>query len=183
MSFRVWRKFLTLKRPPKRTSRDTGCNRFGDHLLDFCKSMGTVIVNGKFSHDNNIGKLTLITHNGQSTVEYLLTYTHNFTCLTDFNVHDFLEFSNHAPLSFSFKTKLVKNCSKSSSCTYYKWDNTFKTSFLNDISNGIETLKQNSLHEIDNHSNCDELLSQFTDFLCKCGNKYFGKHSSKKDTF
>ena len=123
-------------------------------------------------------------YNGQSTLDYLLTYTHNLTCLTDFNVHDFVEFSNHAPLSFSFKAKLVKNCSrsKSSSCTYYKWDDTFKTSFLNDISNGIETLKQNLLHEIDNHSNCDVLLSQFTDFLCKCGNKYFEKHSSKKDT-
>ena len=123
-------------------------------------------------------------YNGQSTLDYLLTYTHNLTCLTDFNVHDFVEFSNHAPLSFSFKAKLVQNCSrsKSSSCTYYKWDDTFKTSFLNDISNGIETLKQNLLHEIDNHSNCDVLLSQFTDFLCKCGNKYFEKHSSKKDT-
>ena len=111
--------------PPKRTSRDTGYNRFGDHLLDFCKSSGVVIVNGRFSHDNNIGKLTCITYNGQSTVDYLLTHAHNFSYLADFKVHEFLEFSNHAPVSFSFKTNLVKHYSKNRNSTYFKWNNTY----------------------------------------------------------
>ena len=76
-------------------------NRFGDCLLDLCKATEMRIVNGRISHDTD--KMTCYTHNGESLTDYVLSLQQNFKALTNVMVHDYNEFSNHAPISFGFK--------------------------------------------------------------------------------
>ena len=75
-----------------RASCDFGSNRFGDHLLDLCKSSNFRVVNGRLYGDKDIGKFTCMTYNGESVVDYLVTSQVNFQDLADFYVHDFNEF-------------------------------------------------------------------------------------------
>ena len=86
-----------------RAACDRGSNRFGDCLLVLCKSLGMLIVNGRVGKDRTIGNLTCFTHNGESTVDYLLTSYDNFDLLLDFHVHDFNVHSNHDPVTFDLR--------------------------------------------------------------------------------
>ena len=74
---------------------DRTSNRFGDKLLDLCKAVNIQCHNGRSELDKD-GRLTCMTHAGESVVDYLLISYGNFTDIKDFNVHSFNEFSNHA---------------------------------------------------------------------------------------
>ena len=59
------------------------------------------IVNGRiFPHTD---KMTCFTHNGESVEDFLITRERNFSSLSSMTVHEYNEFSNHAPISFSLK--------------------------------------------------------------------------------
>ena len=56
------------------------------------------IVNGRLHDDNNTGKVSCISHNGQSLVDYLITDEINFSDITNFTVCDLNTFSYHVPI-------------------------------------------------------------------------------------
>ena len=87
--------------PIRRLSMDHGSNKFGDCLLDLCKATGLRIVNGRLFE--NTDKMTCFTPNGESLIDYILTMRYNFSSFTNVTVHDYNEFSNHAPISFALK--------------------------------------------------------------------------------
>jgi len=62
---------ILIDTPLFQVSRDLTSNRFGDNLLDICKSTNLRIVNGRLNGDQ--GKWTCITQNGQSVVDYVIT--------------------------------------------------------------------------------------------------------------
>ena len=43
-----------------RAARDRGSNRFGDNLLDLCKSLSMQIVNGRLGNDDGVGKIHML---------------------------------------------------------------------------------------------------------------------------
>lgn len=51
-------------------------------------------------NDKNIENFTFCSHQGQSTVDYLLLNFCDFDTLSHFKISEFNEFSDHAPLSF-----------------------------------------------------------------------------------
>ena len=90
--------------PLQRYSMDRGTNRFGENLLELCKAVNMRIVNGRLHKDRSIGRMTCYTYNGESVVDYVLTSQINFNIISDFEIGDFMEYSNHAPVSLSIKT-------------------------------------------------------------------------------
>ena len=87
--------------PIRRQSADNVCNRFGDCLLDLCKSVDFRIVNGR-----------------------LFTDTHKMTCYTA------NEFSNHAPISFSLKINTARSSTAVPIYKKVnKWDENLKNDF------------------------------------------------------
>ena len=97
------------------------------------------IVNGRiFEHTD---KMTCFTHNGESVVDYLITCENNFSSLSSMTVHEYNEFSNHAPISFAFKvgtersreanTKFISNV---------RWNEEHKGDFVNSLKNVIHIL-------------------------------------------
>ena len=162
--------------PPPRKSSDFRSNRFGEYLLDLCKSTNSRLVNGRLYADRDIGKKTCITHNGQSTVDYLLTSAENFMHISDFEILEFTQFSNHAPLTFSLK---INTNIRNKSCYYservIKWDANKKELFLQDLVNNIERLESALQYEIGQMSDSDKLVDLCSEFFSSVGNKYFSK--------
>ena len=64
-----------------------------------------LIANGRLLNDRKIGKLTFCSHRGQSTLDYLLLNYEDFDTLTHFEILDFNEYSDHAPLTFNIRLK------------------------------------------------------------------------------
>ena len=171
---------ITIDSPTPRISQDHTSNRFGDRLLDLCKATNQRIVNGRWSGDR--GSFTCLTHNGTSVVDYLLTQQDNFKLIDHFAVGEFTSFSNHAPLSFSLRTKGSYNNTAGvhSKNTYYKFDPKHKGMFVMDITNNLETLTHDLNSEIGGNGNVNTLTSIFTNFLCEHGDKYFKKTSGSR---
>ena len=122
------------------------------------------IVNGRLHDDKNTGKVTCITHNGQSLVDYLIT---------QFTVGDLNTFSNHAPIDFSFRIGTYIIPQTSNTGNSYKWNPLHREQWLHDISRDVGNLEQHLTDGISAGLNADILVEQFTTFLVSIGNQYF----------
>ena len=87
-----------------RVNMDKVCNAQGKRLLELCKMCSLRITNGRIGADKNIGRYTCYTHNGTSTVDYLLCSPSIMSYITEFTVRDQNEFSDHCPIDFSLLT-------------------------------------------------------------------------------
>ena len=158
-----------------RVTSDRGTNKYGDLLIDLCKSVNMRIVNGRFGTDKKLGKITCFTHNGESTVDYLITEHENFSLLSEFRIYDFNMFSNHAPLLFNFKINSISNTQPEEYISF-KWKNEHKDDFVSDIARDIEVLCSNLNSSIVSNDDTDVLVDIFTKYLSSRGNIYFEKH-------
>lgn len=160
-----------------RSTQDGSTNRFGDSLLDLCKATNQRIVNGRWPGDR--GNFTCVTYNGASVVDYLLTSQNNFDLIANFAVKEFTTYSNHAPISFSFKinSKFSNDSCRYKEKSYYKFDDRYRELFTLDLTNNIQSLLNILNTEISGDGDVDTLTSMFTDFLCTHGDKYFKRSS------
>ena len=76
-------------------------NRHGTHLLELCKAVGMLIINGRLGRDNGIGDFTRVDTTGCSTVDYMICNPSLFQCIRDFAVESKLPESDHRGLSIS----------------------------------------------------------------------------------
>ena len=149
-----------------RYSSDRKSNRFGEKLLDLCKSTGLVICNGRLGQDENTGKMTCYTYNGESVVNYLLAKYSNFSQIMNFCVQDYGPYSNHAPVSFDIKINTaLPNTHTKGTNSYYRWDNMSSNLFLDDISSGIEQLCSDLNSCKERNLDTDDMVKIFTEYL------------------
>ena len=93
---------------------DNVLNKFGDCLLDLCKA--TNLCN---------------THNGESMIDYILTKSKHFEAFENVTVHDYSEFSNHAPISFSLKIGTQRSREVTENFRdIYRWNENCKNDLL-----------------------------------------------------
>ena len=92
---------IQMDTPIRRLSMDNVSNKYGDRLLDLCKATNLRIVNSRLFE--NTDKMTCYTYNGESMIDYILTKSKHFEAFANVTVHNYNEFSNHAPISFSLK--------------------------------------------------------------------------------
>lgn len=85
---------------PVRVNQDLILDYNGRYLLDLCQSTGLLIANGRLFNDKNKGKCTFCSHRGQSTVDYVLLNFSDFITLSHFDILDFNEHTDHAPVFF-----------------------------------------------------------------------------------
>lgn len=89
-----------------RVNKDPVIDLNGHRLLEVCITTGLLIANGRLSRDREVGQFTYCSALGQSTVDYLLLYLEDFETILNFEVLNFSEYSDHAPLTFNLKRKL-----------------------------------------------------------------------------
>ena len=74
--------------PIKRKSQDKSrINNFGHALIDFCKSLSLIILNGRVGEDKYYGKIT--NTRAKTTVDYCLSDPDFLAHVSSFKVHDF----------------------------------------------------------------------------------------------
>jgi len=150
---------------PNRFNLDKTVDAYGRKLLDLCISTGLLIVNGRHSYDQN-GEFTFCSDRGSSTVDYLLTVFDNFDSIESFNIIEFNEFSDHAPVRFQLKANYYSNTENSGNNTAplkLKMDSSKFPRLYSLIAEDSERLNQlNSL--IDLHP-IDHVVKEFTVFI------------------
>ena len=76
-------------------------NSHGINLIDLCKSLGLLIVNGRLGDDKGIGGFTRIDTTGSSVVDYVITNPRLFPLITSFAINSKMSESDHLAISFS----------------------------------------------------------------------------------
>ena len=130
---------------PIRVNKDRIIDHYGIRLLDLCQATGLLIANGRLFCDQGNGKFTFCSYNGQSTVDYLLLNHSDFCTLSNFDVLDFNEHSDHAPILFSFYSKLQKTLTNEAENNISRkivWDKNKITEFKNRLSNNSDIIHQ-----------------------------------------
>jgi hypothetical protein len=158
--------------------QDRSSNRLRDSLLDICKATNQRIVSGRWPGDR--AKFTCVTYNGAGVDDYLLASQNNFDLIANFAVNEFTTYSNHAPLSFSFKinSKLSYDSCSYKEKSYNKFDDKYRELFTLDLTNNIQSLLNILNTEISGDGDVDTLTSIFTNFLCILKyDKYFKRSS------
>ena len=149
---------------PLRTSHDHVCNSFGNKLLSLCKENDLCIVNGRLEE----GKYTCHNMNrnriGSSVVDYIITNFNNFPCISNMQVFELTEFSDHCPIEFSlnFENFIMF---KTDNLTYEKiiWDNVDPQLFINTLNShkhSFDNLSRNLLSNNIDINSCVESLSE-----------------------
>ena len=78
----------------------------GKLLLELCKAVGMLILNGRLGADKGIGRCTRIADNSSSVVDYVIATPDLFDHIDQFQVNSKFPESDHLPISFSLKTIL-----------------------------------------------------------------------------
>ena len=87
--------------PTVRVNEDRIVNSHGRSIIELCKMCNIRIINGRINPDGSRGgKLTCITHNGCSTVDYLLCSAEYMDTVKRFEVLETEIFSDHRPVCF-----------------------------------------------------------------------------------
>ena len=162
---------------PERTNKDRVLNYNGLRLIGLCHTTGMLIANGRLLNDKYIGKFTFCSHIGQSTVDYLLMNFTDFNTLSYFDILEFNEHSDHAPVSFHLLLK-PKNAEhnqeiKTESITRkIVWDKSKVEHFKLQLQN-----KQDSFNQLitEHTDSIDNTVHSFTRLLHDIAFDTFGK--------
>ena len=169
---------------PKRYSQDRITDYNGLKLLNLCQCTGLLIANGRLHGDKNIGKYTFCSHNGQSIVDYMLLNFADFQTISSFDVLDFNEFSDHAPINFKINVKLPQtqphNTTNNETFINRKiiWDDSKTDLFHAQLVNSHEVIQR--LISDTNTEPIDHVVQNFTRFLHDSAFDVFGKTTSSK---
>ena len=78
-------------------------NKHGIQLLELCKTIGLLIINGRLGQDKGIGDFTRQDTTGCSVVDYMLCNPELFCELYDFKIASKFPESDHRGLSITVK--------------------------------------------------------------------------------
>ena len=86
----------------RRINQDRATNNNGRQLIEMCKSLDLLVVNGRIGKDKNIGKFTC---DGKSVIDYVIASAELFPQLLNFYVDSFDQFMSdkHCPICLEIK--------------------------------------------------------------------------------
>ena len=91
----------------KRLTKDNSpINANGTAFIEFCKSSGSRIMNGRVDK-NNSSNFTCFTNSGNSVVDYALLRQENFSMVDKMSVGELCELSDHSPIEISIKSSFL----------------------------------------------------------------------------
>ena len=149
---REFEDFLESEVDTVRVNSDDKVNKFGRQLINFCKSYGCLIANGRFGNDVNKGDYTFINRNGCNTIDYFVISENIAKCITDFEILSSPD-SAHMPVFIEFcitilskpPGKVLKNYED---VTNYNIDVTNSASYLKNLSDEIDAIRLTNLKRV-----------------------------------
>lgn len=150
---------------PTRVNKDRVIDYNGRCLLELCQATGLLLANGRALNDRDNGKITFCSFQGQSTVDYLLLNFSDFDTLSHFDILDFNEHSDHAPVSFHIylESHIHENPLEESISRKLVWDSTKVTEFNRQLMNNYEHI-QHMTYDLTNQP-IDHVVKEFTQFI------------------
>lgn len=176
-----------------RVNKDHVLDTSGRRLLLLCQTSNLILANGRVLGDSNSGEFTYCSHNGLSAVDYLLLSPNDVQYLTDFKVLEFNEFSDHAPIYFTFKFRSVieneTNTTTANTTKYgdqIRFDESRVPIFRIELMNNHENLQL--LVDSVNSGPVDSIVQSFTSYLYENSANVFGSkktasYSKLKDNY
>ncbi|XP_053395382.1 uncharacterized protein LOC123523921 isoform X1 [Mercenaria mercenaria] len=173
-----------------RKNMDKKVNEQGKFLLEFCKSTGLRILNGRMGLDKNIGKYTCINSQGSSTIDYVLCRDSLWECINSFEIMEPNILSDHCIVSFSMKSKsqieirdFQRGDDDADKISYkYKWNDENKGTYIEQLNSENITYMFNELNNdvLNAQSNVDldTSLNTFCDILNSVCTPLFKKKCS-----
>ena len=121
-----------------RHNEDKIVNTQGKRVIEICKMCNLRILNGRMGADSYRGRITCVTYNGQSVVDYVMCSPSLFQKIAYFEVLDQNEFSDHNPIQFGISDFRPPEVAETPKCFgKIRWESDkvelFKTA-LDDIS-------------------------------------------------
>lgn len=96
---------------PIRHNKDHVIDNNGRRLIALCKSTDHIIANGRLFNDRD-GNYTFCSSRGLSVTDYLLVNKFNIDSITEFEILNWNNFSDHAALCFNFQTTCTSEAEK-----------------------------------------------------------------------
>lgn len=90
-----------LNQLPVRQNKDHMIDHNGQKLISLCKATEHIIVNGRL-HKDREGNFTFCSSHGSSVTDYLLCRMFDIDSISNFEILNWNEFSDHAPVYFTF---------------------------------------------------------------------------------
>ena len=170
---------------PVRVNQDRILDYNGRYFLDLCQSTGLLIANGRLLNDQGKGKYTFCSQQGQSTVDYLLLNFTDFELLSHFDILEFNEHSDHAPISFNIRLLCEhtlendeQECSEHEIGRKIVWDSEKVTDFQSSLLNNNAHIQQFT-SDVSTEP-IDDVVNTFSHFLHDQAFDTFGKTYSQK---
>ncbi|XP_060584147.1 uncharacterized protein LOC132740284 [Ruditapes philippinarum] len=166
--------------PLCRASSDPIVNTRGEKILDFCKTTCMRLANGRLGKDCNVGAFTYYSRQSNSTIDYLLLKECNFQIISEFEICQFNEFSDHAPLSFTVKYLDTKSNPRNleSQSTYFKWRDADKDKFRRGLLGRMTDL--NDIFESSSSSDIENIVLKFSKIIQDVAEPLFKRKGRKK---
>lgn len=169
----------------QRYNKDSVVNNRGHQMLDFCKSLGLRICNGRVGDDRGVGHFTCVNHNGgKSVVDYLLANHTIFHDITMFRVgHAPSPNSVHFPLEFSIsinngeimKSNVVSDVMKRGISPRMVWKKNRARDFILDLNIPENIDKINGAIDSAKFGAVSDSYSDLCDIIRSCGSSMIRK--------
>ena len=167
-----------------RVNKDHVVDSHGRRLLLLCQSSGLLMANGRVHDDCNNGEHTFMSFNGLSVVDYLLANSSDLEYLSNFRILDFNEFSDHAPLFFSFLLRMSERESRAQENPRAKlkivYDESQAAYFRLELMNNNEVL-QRLTECVNNNGPVNSIVDSFTDYMYTKTALVYGKEIFTKN--
>lgn len=147
-----------------RKSNDKCVNAFGHKLISLLKENSLSFVNGRLEE----GKLTCYSvkrdRHGASVVDYVITHNRNFKFISNFNVLDLTEFTDHCPITFNvICNKKYRVPSKVAPSEILSWDSDNSQQLLNLLETKRDCFNDITQNIIENIDSLDENILKLTE--------------------
>lgn len=162
-----------------RANKDSVSDTCGRRLLSFCQTTDLLIANGRFGEDRNLGQFTFVSHNGLSTVDYLLCNLADSQYISNFCILTLNEFSDHSPIYFSITSNYFPH-----NTLYVSTEDTFSQQKLIFNSDRVPIFRNqlltydcvlDQLTQQVNTGQIDTVVQSFTNYLYDSASSAFGK--------
>ncbi|XP_053405174.1 uncharacterized protein LOC128558910 [Mercenaria mercenaria] len=175
--------------PLLRASYDKVCNGRGVKLLDLCKTTSMRLANGRLHNDYNNGFFTYYNRQCSSTIDYLLLNERYFNIIDSFEIGQFNEFSDHAPILFTLNCKAYMQNSDVTSDVdnmyNIKWSEDHKDEFRRGLIGNLSTFNRIVYDTVVHDTvDVDNLILNFSKVICEVADPLFKRcNNSKRNQF
>ena len=153
---------------PPRFNKDSRIITNGKLLIDWCKNIESVLVNGRLKDRNSVN-YSCITHNGESAKDYFIVDYHGFNDVSEKSVHEFDPSSSgvHCPVAMELKNQKhvpVKIYERNQKLR--RWNRLMQVWFYEEINKKEMTALEKLVKTVKTPIMLKENMSTMKEFIC-----------------